>query len=176
MCNLLTKDLLLIMRYLLLLILSLIVSACGDYDELHSAPILMSRAEVESSIKMEAPRSLKSIGATALHKQALYIVEHYQGIHVFDNSNSSVPVKIGFIRVPGIWHIAMIGGQLVSDNSRDILSFNLADPLHPVLQARAKDLLMPPPSKYDPYYWGNSPDTMIVGYRDTVIRMTGGMR
>lgn len=163
------------MRYLLLIILLLIVNSCGDYDELHSAPILMSRAEVESSIKMEAPQSLNSLGATASHEQALYIVEHYKGIHVIDNSNPSSPVKTGFIRVPGIWHIAMIGGQLISDNSRDILSFDITDALHPVLQARAKDLLMPPPSKYDPYYWGNSPDTMVVGYRDTVIGMTGGM-
>ncbi len=163
------------MRYLFMLVFALGASACGDYDELQSAPVLMSRSDVEASVKLEASRPLKAVGATAVYKHAIYIAEHYEGIHVVDNSNPSAPVKTGFIRVPGIWHIAIIDGRLITDNSCDILSFELSNPLTPRLQARAQGLLMPPPSPYNPSYWSNSSDTLIVGYRDTVVRQKGGM-
>jgi hypothetical protein len=135
----------------------------------------MSRDEVEASVKLEAPRALKNIGATAIYKHALYIAEYYEGIHVIDNSNPTAPVKTGFIRVPGLWHLAVVDGSLVSDNSSDLVCFDISNPLTPALKSRSRGVLYDPPSRYSPIRSSRRPDTLVVGYKDTVVQVKGGM-
>jgi hypothetical protein len=163
------------MRYLCLLFLATLLTGCFEYDELQSVPVLMSRSDVEAAVKLEAPRAVHSPGATALHKNALYIVEQYEGVHILDNSNPASPKKSAFLRVPGIWHVAIANDHLIVDNSSDLVSFRLENPLAPNFQARGRDLLSNPPSKYSAHWWRGNSDTLVVGYKDTVVRNAGGM-
>jgi hypothetical protein len=159
------------MRYYLLVIFCATLVSCRDYTALESVPVVMSRAEVEASIKLESPREIRAPGATALAGRAMYIVEKYQGLHIVDNSNRSAPQRVGFIRIPGIWHVAVIGGHLITDNSRDILSFDISNSLSPSLQARAKNLLPDPPAKYYRSTRGEtSLDSLVIDYRDTIVK------
>lgn len=158
------------MKLTWLLIIFLSLASCRDFDELQSVPVMISRTELESSIKLEASREIRQPGATAIFGATLYVVEKYQGIHIVDNSNRASPKRVGFLRIPGVWQSAIINGRLITDNSRDILSFELSNPFAPSLQSRARDLLLEPPAKFMIANPGSRPiDSLVIDYRDTIV-------
>jgi hypothetical protein len=147
---------------------------CGcaeEFDELNAIPILMSRNEMEASVKLETTRPIRKAGPTCLFKQALYVQERYEGVHIFDNSNPAAPVKKGFLRIPGNYHIAVLKGILVADNATDLLTFDLSNPFEPMLKERVRSILTQTPSAYGTRFQRiPSSDELIVGYKDSIIQ------
>jgi hypothetical protein len=150
----------------------LFLCSCADeYDELNAIPILMSRNEMEAAVKLETPRPIRKAGPTCLFKHALYVQERYEGVHVFDNSNPTAPVKKGFLRIPGSYHIAVLKGILVADNAVDLITFDLSNPLQPILKERVRSILSQTPAPYGTIFKHiPSADELVVGYRDSIIQ------
>ncbi|MHA6248758.1 hypothetical protein ACXYMU_12525 [Pontibacter sp. CAU 1760] len=131
-------------------------------------PILMSRAQLESSIKMLAPIPISDAGK--LYKYGAYVLvnERYKGIHLIDNRNPSVPIKLGFIQVPGSVDFAVKDNVLYVDNAVDLVAIDISDVNALKVRKRVREAF-PPLLTPDALGWyydraGAPKDAVIVGW------------
>ncbi|HEX4887866.1 MAG TPA: hypothetical protein VFV37_07470 [Luteibaculaceae bacterium] len=89
-------------------------------------PIFMEREELEKSISMLPAKPIRETGKIFLYREFLFAVEPFKGVHVFNNSNASAPVAVGFIRIPGCVDVAVKGDLLYADNAVDLVQINIA--------------------------------------------------
>src|SRR5665648_630709 len=67
-----------------------------------NAPLYLSYDELRSSIKEEQNVDLKNPGKIYFKDNYIFIVEELKGIHVFDNTDPSSPLKKVFVNLPGV--------------------------------------------------------------------------
>lgn len=91
-----------------------------------AAPIYQS-ADNFSNIVFEAAQPSRHHGAIIVYKNYILINEKFKGIHVFDNSNPNLPVKIGFLRLDGNVSFTVNGDVLFADNSIHLISIDISD-------------------------------------------------
>lgn len=147
----------------LLPLLSIFLYACPVYyteppiAETTYTPLFMTRAHLESSIASVTSQKLVDPGKMLVYQNYIFLVEKFQGVHVIDNSNPSVPTKVSFIRVPGCIDIASKDNYLFVDNAVDLVTLNISNVTQVSVVARKKNAfpeLNPPdlgylPSIYD---------------------------
>lgn len=102
------------------------LSSCEDKVEekityTANVPVYKSMADVLSGVRLTAPEELENTGKIYSYANLIYIAEAEKGVHVFDNSNPSNPVNIGFINIPGNKDIAIKDGFLYADCYTDLL-------------------------------------------------------
>ncbi|MDR1860338.1 MAG: hypothetical protein LBR06_05405 [Bacteroidales bacterium] len=132
------------------------------------APVYMTRAELEQSVKYIAPTPLHTTGKIYFYNPYIFINEQYKGVHVINNSEPKNPVNEGFITAPGCMDMAVKDGILYLDNAVDIVAFNLSTRQ---VTERIKEVL-PAPTPPEGYYsYRNdselAPDLVLVGWRQT---------
>lgn len=135
--------------------------------EVNYRPVLMSRSNLEKSIKYVGPRDLINPGKIYLKGHLFFIVEKYKGIHVIDNSNPEKPVKTGFIQIPGCMDLAIKGASIYADNAVDLVTISFENLDEVVITGRVKDAfpeLTPPGWDYVPttYNSNNRPEGTII--------------
>lgn len=153
---------------LLILVMPLMATQCEDrYYETNYEPVLMVRSELETSIKMVAPKPLTSTGKIYVKDNFLFIGEKFEGVHVIDNSDPLNPIPVGFITIPGNIDISIKGDIFYADNSVDLVAFRLVDKSIQILDRNIGVFpeLAPPdgfgiPSEYTPQ--NRPPNTLIV--------------
>lgn len=111
----------------LLLLLSIGISSCTytepsyyNYDSKYK-PVLMERAVLENSIKLLEPQNHGQYGKIYRYDSLLFINEKFEGVHIYDNSDPSFPVNLGFISIPGNIDIAIKDGRIYADNAVDLV-------------------------------------------------------
>lgn len=94
-----------------------------------------------------AGRDLENPGKIYFKDNYIFIIEEFKGIHVYDNTNPSSPVKKSFVNVPGIVDMAISGNILYADSFVDLVMLDLQDVSNIRETGRVKDLLpyMTPP-------------------------------
>ena len=134
-------------------------------------PILMDKTVLENSISYIETQDLKNPGKLYFKGDTIYVNEKYRGIHVFDNSDPSNPLKVGFITVPGSIDMAVKDNILYVDNSFDLVSIELTPNLaNLVVTKRIRNVfpdLLPPDNLFlaPAYQEENRPkNTVIVGW------------
>lgn len=112
------------MRVIKLLGALLLLTACIEEPETETAytPVLMSRADLETSIKVSAPRKIDEAGKIYRKGDLLFINEKYKGVHVYNNADPASPVALGFILIPGNVDITIKGDIIYADNAVDLVS------------------------------------------------------
>ncbi len=85
-------------------------------------PVLVDRAELVKSVKMEGIREIEDAGKIYRNGNLLFINEKYEGVHVIDNSDPTNPTKLGFIKIVGNVDIAMTGNIMYADNAVDLIT------------------------------------------------------
>jgi len=70
---------------------------------------------------------LKNPGKIYVKGNYLFINERYEGIHIYDNSNTSSPLHICFISILGNVDMAVKGDILYADNAIDLISFDISN-------------------------------------------------
>jgi hypothetical protein len=90
-------------------------------------PIYGSVDELSSLILSKEAQSLKSPGKIYVKGDYLFINEVLKGVHVFDNSNPSSPIKLNFISIPGNVDIAMKGNYLYADYLNGLATIDVSD-------------------------------------------------
>ena len=105
------------------------------------APVYLSYADLRSAVAQEQNVDLKNPGKIYFKDNYIFIVEELKGIHVFDNTDPSSPVKKTFIRLPGVVDISISGSIMYADSYIDIVMLELEniDNIHEV--SRMKDIL-----------------------------------
>lgn len=96
------------------------VGEVEGYKPLYAAPD-------QTAIKFTAPRDLRSPGKIYSIAHYLLINEKYEGIHVFDNSNPSAPIPLGFLSMVGNTEIAVRNNVLYADHLTDLVALDVSD-------------------------------------------------
>lgn len=113
-----------LLPYFLLLFLFFTVNAGFDIAPQETfRPVFMLRSEVERSITLGSPQSIKNPGKIYLKNHLIFINEKFRGIHVIDNSDPENPQKRAFIQVDGCIDIAMKDNVMYADNAVDLIAF-----------------------------------------------------
>lgn len=157
-------------HYLLLCLVCLSLQSCfflfqpERRETSEYTPIVMTRAELNQSIKMQAPRSLKQTGKIYVYGTYLFVNERYEGVHIIDNTNPASPQKIGFIAVPGCLDMAVKNSVMYVDNAVDLVAINMASPQTPVITKRVENAFPMGSISPDGYTYQLSSDKIIVGW------------
>lgn len=96
-------------------------------DENLYKPVFITRDSLENSIKLNSNRQLLKTGKIYYKAPILFVVETFEGIHVFDNTDPKAPRRLGFITILGCVDLAVKGNLLYADNSVDLVVLNIPD-------------------------------------------------
>jgi hypothetical protein len=138
-------------------------------------PVYMNKAEVLANINSSAPQPVKAAGKIYLYGTYLFMNEVNKGVHIFDNSQPSQPLKVGFISIPGNVDIAVKGTTLYTDLYTDLLAIDISNPR----QARFKKLV---PKVFPERYYGSNfiaDSTRIITEwikKDTTVKVSAAER
>jgi len=137
-------------------------------------PLLMDRAELESSLAMvNGAMPIVNPGKLCLYGSWVLLVERYGGIHFIDNSNPAAPQRRAFLRVPGCQDVAVRNDVLYVDNAVDMVGFKVDFSTLTGLELTRQKALLPElvsPNGYIPsqYRRRNRPEgSEIVGWLPT---------
>ena len=129
-------------------------NSCEDitYKEFKgNAPVYMSYDELRTAVSDGQNVDLKNPGKIYFKDNYIFIVEELKGIHVFDNTDPSSPVKKVFVNLPGVVDISISGYIMYADSYVDLVVLDVQniDNIHEV--GRVKDILpyIVPPSGND---------------------------
>jgi len=105
------------------------------------APVYMSYADLRTSVVESQNEDLKNPGKIYYKDNYIFIIEELKGIHVFDNTNPSSPVKKLFVKLPGVVDMSISGYIMYADSYVDLVVLDLQDidNIHEV--GRIKDVL-----------------------------------
>lgn len=92
-----------------------------------NVPVYMSEADFFSSIGSEAAKTLTNPGKIHINGSRLYIVDLFQGIHVFDNADPASPKNVAYIAVPGVVDISSKGNILYVDGYKDLITLDASN-------------------------------------------------
>jgi hypothetical protein len=155
---------------------ALLFNSCEDatYKEYKgNAPVYMSYEELRSSVIEEQNVDLINPGKIYFKDNYIFIVEELKGIHVFDNTDPSSPVKKVFIKLPGVVDISISGYIMYADSYVDlvILDVQNVDNIHEV--GRLKDILpytVPPAGNDYPMAYVDQEKGVVTGWNLKIIR------
>ncbi len=121
-----------------------LLSSCEDttYKEYTgNAPVYMSYEDLRSAVEPEQNVDMINPGKIYFKDNYIFIVEELEGIHVFDNTDPSSPIKKAFIKIPGVVDITISGYIMYADSYVDLVVLDVQniDNIHEV--ARLKDIL-----------------------------------
>jgi len=117
--------------------------SCDDsmYKEYKgNAPVYITWEDLRTSVSTEQNVDLKNPGKIYFKDNYIFIVEELKGIHVFDNTDPSSPVKKTFVKIPGVVDISVSGFIMYADSYVDLVVLDIQniDNIHEV--GRVKDI------------------------------------
>ncbi len=124
--------------------LVLLISSCEDTtfrEYKGNSPVYMTYAELRASINEEESVDLKNPGKIYFKDGYIFIIEELKGIHVFDNSDPSAPVKKVFVKIPGVVDMAISGNTLYADSFVDLVVLDVQNIANIHETGRVKDIL-----------------------------------
>jgi hypothetical protein len=115
-----------------LLGISVLLEGCSDKCQLTSEyayyePVYTTIDELRSSVRVEAPRPLESVGKIYYKGETLFVNEPGNGIHIINNADPAHPVSQKFLSVPGSFDLAVKGNTLYTDSYVDLVAFDIRD-------------------------------------------------
>jgi hypothetical protein len=105
-------------------LLAIILISCEDssYKEYTgNAPVYLTFEDLRTSVTTEQNVPLKNPGKICFKDNYIFIVEELKGIHIFDNTDPSSPVKKTFVNVPGVVDISVSGYIMYADSYVDMV-------------------------------------------------------
>jgi hypothetical protein len=161
---------------LLLILFPLFFYSCEDatYGEYKgNIPLYMSYTDLRTAVREEQNVELKNPGKIYFKDNYIFIIEELKGIHVFDNSDPSAPVKKTFIKVPGVVDMSVSGNFLYADSFIDLVVMDVQDieNIHEV--GRVKEVMpytVPPTDNTLPMTSVDKEKGVVVGWEVKTIR------
>jgi len=120
-------------KCIITLLIVLVLVSCnekeeGDYaDYLVATPITMSLADFKNSVDVVAPRPINESGKIYAYENYIFVNDKYKGVHVIDNSDTSSPQKISFIKIAGNVDISIKGNFLYADSLTDLMVLDISE-------------------------------------------------
>lgn len=115
-----------------LLGLSLLLEGCTDQCEeqitySYYEPVYTTLAEIRSSIAVEEPHPMVSVGKIYFKDGYLFVNEPGEGIHVINNQNPENPLPVHFISIPGNFDLAIRNNILYADSYIDLVALDISN-------------------------------------------------
>jgi hypothetical protein len=123
---------------------AMILFSCDDstFREYRgNSPVYMTYDNLRASVTTLPASQLKKIGKIYFKDNFIFIVEEMQGIHIFDNSNPSLPINKSFLNVPGVVDISISGSTLYADSFVDLVAIDVSNINDAHETGRVKDVL-----------------------------------
>jgi len=92
-----------------------------------NAPVYMSYSELRSSVVVDSRVLLENPGKVYFSGNYIFIVEELKGVHIYDNTDPSAPVKKSFIKIPGVDDIAVSGTRLYANSYIDLVVLDIGN-------------------------------------------------
>jgi hypothetical protein len=130
----------------LLPIISLLAFFSGCKDSAHriqkaNVPIYQDIDDWRATtFELQAAQNISEPGQIYIYGDILYVVEPFEGIHIFDNSNAFNPVNLGFIEVLACTEVAVRNSRLFTNSYFDLLVFDVTNPKIPAYVSRTEDV------------------------------------
>jgi hypothetical protein len=128
----------------ILVLLSTFFYSCEDttYKEYTGySPVYLSYKDLRAGITIEQNVDLKNPGKIYFKDNFIFVVEEIKGIHIYDNSNPSSPVKKAFVKLPGVVDISISGNSLYADSFIDLVVLDVSNIDNITEVGRMKDIL-----------------------------------
>lgn len=93
-----------------------------------AVPFQIGIEQARNAVEKSTPQDLVKPGKIYAYNQYLIVSETKKGIHVIDNTNPANPVKIAFVKIPGVIDIAVKDNILYADSYTDLVALNITDP------------------------------------------------
>jgi hypothetical protein len=131
-------------------------------------PVYKDKTEVLASIKTDQPQPVETAGKIYLYGTYLFLNEVNKGVHVFNNSNPSNPVSVGFIDIPGNIDIAVKGTTLYADIYTDLVAIDISNPLEATVVKTVENVF---PERFYGNGFSPNPNAVIVDWikKDTTV-------
>lgn len=136
-------------KWLILLVFTLFTSTACELVDLEDIddvgiqqgvrPIYAELDQWDKIISLP-PQPIENLGKIYYKDPFLFVNERFKGIHVYDNSDPTMPVPIAFIQVFGSEDIAINGNIMYVDNYTDLVAIDISDINNVVEVNRVKDL------------------------------------
>lgn len=114
----------------ILLGISVLLEGCTDSCEVTNSyvyytPVYTTIDEIRSSISLDGPRGIESIGKIYYKDGFMFVNEPGEGIHIIDNRDPSHPIPTNFLKVPGNYDLAIKDHTLYADSFVDLVAFDI---------------------------------------------------
>ena len=116
-------------------------------------PVYLTAEQIRQEITLEVPRPLVNPGKLYIYNNILFINEQGFGIHLYDNSDPSNPIELGFYPIVGNFDLAIKDNILYADNVMDIVSLDISNLSAPQLVHREEEA-------FEKYPWND----LFLGY------------
>lgn len=116
-------------------------------------PIYASLSDWQE-ILVTDPVVMEKFGKIYYKGGLLFVNERYKGVHIFDNTDPSDPVKLKFIQIPANKDIAIKGNRLYADNYTDLVTLDISDLENISVVSRVKDIYPKAAQAYPEAYEG----------------------
>ena len=90
-------------------------------------PVILSREQLQSSIKMTAPKSMIKAGKIYVKDNFIFITDENKGFHIYNNSNPNAPQLTGFLEVPGATDMAIKNNTIYINQAVDLVAVSISN-------------------------------------------------
>lgn len=129
------------MKWILLLPLPLLLISCwglyGNRDIISPMKHVWGNKPVYAQMDTAKKIVYDPVKHPVIAGGNIYAFNHYifqvdvgRGIHVIDNTNPAQAERIGFITINGCEQVSIRGAYLYANSYNDLVTINIADPLH----------------------------------------------
>jgi hypothetical protein len=110
-----------------------------EFSDQELVPLRITLADLRSSVEVTEPKEIMSPVKVELHQNLMLVMEKFTGIHMIDNSDSTAPVKLNFITIPGITYFEIKSDHVFAASGPDLVIFNIQDPSAPRMVKRLEN-------------------------------------
>ena len=133
-------------------------------------PIYATAQDLES-IDVRPSEALENPGRIYLYEDYLLVNDQAKGIHIYDNNNTSAPVEVSFIAIPGNMDFSVSSNMLYADNVTDMIIIDISNPAAPEYKNRIQGVfpIQQFPDEFGAFECVDPDKGLVVGWEKTEL-------
>lgn len=104
-------------------------------------PVYMSMTDMRKVNEAQSPKDLSDPGKICVYQDLLLIIEKYEGVHIFDNSDPANPVALKFVAIKGCLDMNVVDDVMFANQGADMVSWDISDPSNPSFVQRLEMIM-----------------------------------
>ena len=129
------------------------------------APVIMEREAFEAAVQAQPAQAVVKSGKIYVNGNLLFVNDVNKGFHVYNYTNPSNPIPVGFINIPGATDLAMRNNVLFINQATDLVTMTYNAAANTIAITKRNENVFP--QKVSPESW--SP---LVGENEIIVDYT----